>query len=450
MKFCQRKITIYSLLLLIISYSQILFSQSLLQSGPMVGYSAMREVGFWVQTNSEAEVFIKYWNTKNPDSKFTTDKFKTFSQNGFTAKLVADNLEPSEVYNYELYINNEKVQINYDLKFQTQKLWQWREDPPEFSFVTGSCFYVNEEKYDRPGKPYGSDYQIITSIYKSKPDFMLWLGDNYYLREADWDSWFGILHRITHTRSLPELQPLLGSVHHYAIWDDHDFGPNNSDRGFWNKDKTLEAFKLFWANPSFGVNGNAGITTYFQWADVDFFLMDNRYFRAPNNLADENKPYLGDEQIQWLIDNLVTSRAPFKFVAVANQVLNPVMGRGIETYEMYKLEKEKLLSLIEKNKIEGVIFLSGDRHHSEISKLEREKSYPLYDITVSSLTAGVSPGKDENNPYRISKSIDQHNFAKITVSGPRKNRTLECNFYDVNGNVIYSFQLNENDLKYNR
>lgn len=450
MKLSHRKLTIYTLLLFIISYSQILFSQSLLQSGPMVGYSAMREVGLWVQTKSEAEVFIKYWNTKNPDSKLSTNKIKTMSQNGFTAKLVADNLEPGEVYNYELYINNKKVQTNYELKFQTQKLWQWREDPPEFSFVTGSCFYVNEEKYDRPGKPYGNDYQIITSIYKSKPDFMLWLGDNYYLREADWDSWFGILHRITHTRSIPELQPLLGSVHHYAIWDDHDFGPNNSDRGFWNKDKTLEAFKLFWANPSFGVNGNAGITTYFQWADVDFFLMDDRYFRAPNNLVDENKPYLGDEQIQWLIDNLVNSRAPFKFVAVGNQVLNPVMGRGIETYEMYKPEKEKLLSLIEKNKIEGVIFLSGDRHHSEISKLERENSYPLYDITVSSLTAGVSPGKDENNPYRISQSIDQHNFAKITISGPGKNRTLQCNFYDVDGNLIYSFQLNENELKYNR
>ncbi|MGQ9798454.1 MAG: alkaline phosphatase D family protein [Ignavibacterium sp.] len=449
MKIYYRKPAITFLFFLIIFLSQNSFSQSLLQSGPMVGYSAMREVGLWVQTNSEAEVVIKYWLKNNPNNKFSTEKVKTSKESGYTAKLVADNLEPGQIYNYEVYINNKKVKIDYELKFQTQKLWQWREDPPEFSFVTGSCFYINEEKYDRPGKPYGSDYQIVKSIYNSKPDFMLWLGDNYYLREADWDSWSGILHRITHTRSLPELQPLLGSVHHYAIWDDHDFGPNNSDRGFWNKDKTLEAFKLFWSNPSFGVNGNSGITTYFQWADVDFFLMDDRYFRAPNDLNDDDKPYLGDEQINWLIDNLVSSRAPFKFIAVGNQVINPVQGKGIETYEMFKKEKERLLSLIEKNKIEGVIFLSGDRHHSEVSKLERENSYPLYDITVSSFTAGISPGKNENNPYRVSPSIDQHNFAKITVTGPLKNRNLECNFYDVSGNLIYSFKLNENDLKYN-
>lgn len=442
-----RALLFYNLLFLLISFS-VSFGQSEIQSGPMVGYSAMREVGLWVQTKTDAEVFIKYWNTKEPQKKFSTNSVKTEKNKAFTAKLIADNLEPGQIYNYEVYVNNKKVSFNYELKFQTQKLWQWREDPPEFSFVTGSCFYVNEEKYDRPGKPYGSDYQIVESIHKSKPDFMLWLGDNYYLREADWDSWSGILHRITHTRSLPELQPLLGSVHHYAIWDDHDFGPNNSDRGYWNKEKTLEAFKLFWVNPSYGVCGNSGITTYFQWADVDFFLMDDRYFRAPNDLADDEKPYLGDEQIKWLIDNLVNSRAPFKIVAIGGQVLNPVSGRGIETYEMFKKEKEKLLNLLEKNKIEGVIFLSGDRHHSEVSKMERENSYPLYDITVSSFTAGVSPGKNENNPYRIGQSIDQHNFAKITVKGPRKNRELECNFYDIEGKFISGIKISEDELKY--
>lgn len=433
---------------LLILFPQNLTAQSLIQSGPMVGYSAMREVGLWVQTKSEADVMIKYWNTNEPLKKFYTNTVKTERNNAYTAKLIADNLEPGQIYNYEVYVNNKKELFNYELKFQTQKLWQWREDPPEFSFVTGSCFYVNEEKYDRPGKPYGSDYQIVESIYKSKPDFMLWLGDNYYLREADWDSWSGILHRITHTRSLPELQPLLGSVHHYAIWDDHDFGPNNSDRGFWNKYKTLEAFKLFWVNPSFGIEEGDGITTYFQWADVDFFLMDNRFFRAPNFLKDENKPMLGEKQIQWLIDNLVSSQAPFKIIAIGGQVLNPVTGRGIETYEFFKNEKSRLLELIERNKIEGVIFLSGDRHHSEISKFEREYAYPIYEFTTSSFTAGVSPGRDENNPYRIGESIDQHNFAKITVRGPRKNRELVCNFYDVEGKFISGIKINENELKY--
>lgn len=424
-------------------------AQNLLKSGPMVGYSAMREVCLWVQTSSQAKVKFEYWSMNEPKKKFFTKEVFTKEDEGFTAKLIAGNLEPGQKYEYNLYINGKKIERSYELKFQTQKLWQWREDPPEINFATGSCLYINEEQYDRPGKPYGSDYEILNSIYKKKPDFLLWLGDNWYYREADWDSWTGIIHRITHTRSLPELQSVLGSMHHYSIWDDHDYGPNDSDRGFWNKDNTLAAFKLFIPNPSFGINGKPGITTFFQWGDVDFFLMDNRFYKTPNfRKTDSKRGILGDEQIEWLIDNLSKSTAPFKFVVIGGQVLNPVEKKYLETYANYPEEKENLLNMILKEGIEGVIFLDGDRHHSEITKLEREGTYPLYDFTISSFTAGVSPGKDEQNILRIPGTLsDQHNFAIFNISGQRNNRILKCTDYDKDGNVLWEYSINENELK---
>ncbi len=429
-----------------------LIAQELLQSGPMVGYSSMREVGLWVQTKSSAKVKFSYWNINEPKKKFFTDELITEKENGFTAKLIADQLEPGQKYNYELYINGKPVKRNYELKFQTQKLWQWREDPPEFNFATGSCFYVNETQYDRPGKPYGSDYHIMKSIYEKHPDFMIWLGDNFYLREVDWDSWSGIIKRITHSRSLPELQPLLGSVHHYAIWDDHDFGPNDSDRGYYLKEKTLEANKLFWVNPTFGFNGIPSMTTFFEWGDVDFFLLDGRYFRTPNNRKSGYRELLGDPQIQWLIDNLVTSRAPFKIIAVGGQVLNPVDDKPyLETYDKFSEEKAKLMSLLKEEKIEGVIFLTGDRHHSELTKMERDGAYPLYDFTISSFTAGVSPGKDEKNTFRVPGTLaDEHNFAIFNFTGPARNRTLKCTVFNVDGKELWSYTINENELKYRK
>jgi len=426
-----------------------LFAQDLLQSGPMVGYSAMRETVLCVQTKSSARVKFVYWNANDFKKKFSTKEFVTKGEDGFTAKLICDQLEPGQKYNYELYINGKKVVRPYELKFQTQELWQWRKDPPEFNFITGSCFYVNEPIYDRPGKPYGSDYEIFNSIYDKHPDFMLWLGDNWYYREADWDSWSGVIKRITHTRSLPELQPVLGSMHHYSIWDDHDFGPNDSDRGYWNKDKTLDAFKLFIPNPSFGIDGTSGITTYFQWGDVDFFLLDDRYYRTPNDRKTGEKVMFGEEQIQWLIDNLVRSKAPFKIVATGGQMLNPVEKDYLEIFNKFPKEKEKLLNLIREEKIEGVIFLTGDRHHSELTKLEREGAYPLYDFTISSFTAGVSPGKDEQNNFRVPGTLaDEHNFAIFNFSGARKNRTLKCTVYNVQGKELWDYSINENDLKF--
>lgn len=435
------KIFFLSFLILI---SESSFAQDLLQSGPMVGYSAMREVGLWVQTKAEASVKFIYWNVDDIKKKFSTREVIIKEEDGFTAKLICDQLEPGQKYKYELYINGEKVVRPYDLKFQTQKLWQWRVDPPDFKFIVGSCAYVNETKYDRPGTPYGANYEIFSSIYKHSADFMLWLGDNTYLREVDWDSWTGIIKRFTHTRSLPELQPLLGSMHHYAIWDDHDFGPNDSDRGFFNKDKTLSAFKLFWANPTYGINGKPGITTFFQWGDVDFFLMDDRYYKTPNNRKTGKRTILGDDQIEWLIDNLTYSNAPFKIITIGGQFLNP--NPGGENYSTYSEEREQILKLIEKEGIEGVIFLTGDIHRTELTKMERPDTYPLYDFTISPLTAGLSEAY--SNDWRIESTlVTERNYALMEVSGTRKNRTLKCTVYDSNGNEKWSYSINEDELR---
>src|SRR5690606_34340514 len=180
------------------------------------------------------------------------------------------------------------------------------------------CTYINDEPYDRPGKPYGGGYEIFNAMYQEKPDMMMWLGDNVYLREVDWNSKTGIYYRYTHTRSLPELQPLLASTHHYAIWDDHDYGPNDADRSFWGKDMTLKAFKDFWANPNYGVGGTEGITGTFFWEDCQFFLLDDRWYRSPM----PGKEYFGQTQLNWLVDALRSSKATFKFICTGGQILN--------------------------------------------------------------------------------------------------------------------------------
>ena len=248
--------------------------QDNINAGPMVGYSTKMEVALWIQTTTQSDVKFAYWDIDNPNQVFETDNFITDKISSFTATLVADKVKPGTVYQYQPIIDGIKINFGYDLKFQTQKHWEYRTNPPDFTFAFGSCAYTNEIEKDRPGKSYGGDYFIYSSILEQNPDFMLWLGDNVYFREPD-DSRTGVYHRYTHDRSLKELQPLLGSVHHYAIWDDHDYGPNNSDRSFIYKDITLQAFKDFWANPSYGIGNNQGITTQFRWSDVDFFLLDS-------------------------------------------------------------------------------------------------------------------------------------------------------------------------------
>ncbi len=420
----------------------------LLQSGPMLGFSDMKEVHLWVQTKTAARVKIAYYETTNASIRYETNEVLTSAEFGFSALLVADNVDHSKNYTYELFINGKNVKRPYPLTFQTQKLWVWRTDPPNFKFAVGSCAYINEPKDDRPGRAYGGDtYKVFTSIYEKKPDGMLWLGDNIYLREPDWNTRTGIFHRYTHTRSVPEMQPLLASTHHYATWDDHDFGPNDADRGFWNKEMTLEAFKIFWANPSYGVNGHPGVTTMFEWGDAAFFLLDNRYNRSPNNRKTGDRVMLGEDQIQWLIDALVSSHATFKLVCIGGQVLNP--ATVYENYSTYPEERQRLFDLIQKEGIKGVIFVDGDRHHTELTKMERKGTYPLYDFTISSLTAG-SDGKaiTEPNTMRVPGTfVNERNFAIFEFSGSRKERELKCTVYDTNGKEQWTQSIKAKDLQ---
>jgi alkaline phosphatase D len=422
--------------------------EQLLQSGPMVGYAQMREVQLWAQTRRAATVKIVYYETTTASVKvrYETNAVSTRPEDGFTAHLYATDVEPGRIYTYELYINGKNVKRPYPLQFQTLKLWQFRTNPPTFTVAVGSCAYVNEAAYDR-SNPYGGGYQIFTSIYDKHPDAMLWLGDNIYLREADWNSRTGTVKRYTHTRSLPELQPLLASTHHYATWDDHDVGPNDVDRSFWNKTTSLELFKWFWANPSYGVMEKPGVTTQFEWGDAEFFLLDNRYYRSPNNRKTGAREMFTDWQVQWLIDALSSSRAVFKIVAMGGQFINPLAV--FENTATYPEERQKILDLIEKEDIKGVVFLSGDRHHTELSKLERKGTYALHDFTVSPLTAGSNPNAaKEANPTRVAGTfVGERNFAILEFSGAFKERVMKCTVYNTAGKELWTQSLNSKDLR---
>ncbi len=437
------KLRPFLIIALLFSFFQLFSQKNMLQSGPMVGYSDMFEVMLWAQTKKEAAVKIIYYNLNAPEKNHTTNTVVTKKENAYTAHLLADEVEPGLLYNYDLYINDKKISFDYKTQFQTQKLWKWRTDAPDFSFATGSGAYINEPAYDRPGKGYGGDYQIYESIADKKPDFMLWLGDNTYLRESDWNTKTGILHRYTNTRSTKEMQKLLATTHNYAIWDDHDFGPNDSDKSFWNKNETLSGFKLFWANPSYGIADTKGAITSFNWGDCDFFLLDNRYYRDPDKLISDDKTQLGKKQKEWLKNALTYSDAKFKFIVLGGQFLTTGGAYEVFTNFGYSKERTEIIEFIYKQNIKNVIFLTGDRHHSEISVLKNRYKPTIYDITTSPFTSHhASENKDEVNSLRIKGSlINQRNFSVLSISGTNNKRILKINFYDSDGKPIYNYEI---------
>ncbi|MGD1843278.1 MAG: alkaline phosphatase family protein, partial [Thermonemataceae bacterium] len=150
--------------------------------------------------------------------------------------------------------------------------------------------------------------------------------------------------------------------------------------------------------------------------------------------------------IDWLVNALAYSKASFKVVALGNQVLNPA-GK-YEGLINFKEEYDYLLQQITKAQIEGVLFISGDRHHTELTALMQADFYPLYDLTVSPLTSGAGNPKNENNTLRVANTlVAERNFAIVEVSGKLGERILTIQIYDKNNQLKWSKQISQQSLQ---
>lgn len=422
--------------------------QPRLASGPMPGHSAMRAATVWLQSSASAEVILEYWPDGHPEKVRSSKALSLEAEQQFTAHVEIGGLEPGTSYSYRVKLNGKPVRIPGKLMFHTQPFWKWRSEPPAFRVVTGSCAYINDAAYDRPGKPYGDDYGIFSRMAERSPDMMLWLGDNVYTREADFDSRWGMAERYRHTRALPELQPLLRATHHYAIWDDHDYGPNEANRSFVLKDQSLALFKRYWSNPAYGLPEEPGIFTSFSFGDIDFFLLDNRYNRNSDKAPDTpHKSMLGDTQLAWLEDALLRSPAPFKIIANGSQMLNQFKDR--ESWRNFPLQQTAFLGWLDETDISGVLFLSGDTHFSALTKLEREHNYPLYELSCSPLTAGPRPKAYPaiSIPPLPDTFVGERNFCQLEFSGPARARQLSISVFDVNGNQKWQREIAASELQ---
>jgi len=402
----------FSILLSILLFSSLLFGQAI-YSGPMLGYSTPREVAVWVQLDQPAEIHLQYWTKGKPEQKFTSKVVLVNDESYLTGTLKATGLEPGSNYIYEILAKDKNLTKTKSLNFSTQTLWQHRTPAPDFSFLAGSCVYINDTAYDRPGEPYGRAYDIFNKMTLEPAEFMLWLGDNTYLREVDWDIPDGINYRHRHSRHTPEMQPFLAAMNHYAIWDDHDYGPNDSDGSYFGKAWAKEIFNKYWANLHTEIPGLETNTNTFTWNDCQFFLLDNRWVRSA---PDPDGQILGDEQIEWLIEALRFSQASFKFIAIGGQFVSN--AKIYENHANYETERLKLIGLLDKHEIKNVIFLDGDRHHAEFSKMITPMGNTLWDITTSPLTSGAYDHSDEPNSFRIPGSMyGDNNYCLIEVSG---------------------------------
>jgi alkaline phosphatase D len=94
--------------------------------------------------------------------------------------------------------------------------------------------------------------------------------------------------------------------------------------------------------------------------------------------------------------------------------------------------------------INGVLFLTGDRHFTTLLKTERPNSYPLYELTCSPLTAGVPSNlqKERENPLLLPNTfVDQRNFCTLDFSGKKDERKITVRSFSTEGKQLWEKEL---------
>lgn len=426
-----------------------------LVSGPWAGNIELRNATIWAAVSPDVKtVAVKYMSGND----LTTGKTQVYKGELGAAfnpvKIELNGLQLNTLYSYSLILNGKPVTMPFKTRFTTKDLWQYRKPAPDFNFLAGSCSYFNEPAYDRPGKPYGMDSSIFVTMANTPAAFNLWLGDSWYNREVDYFTVWGLNSRVSRDRSMKVVQKFMAAMPQYYIWDDHDYGPNNTGKSYILKEESRKIFKEYTLNPTYGEDGK-GIYTKISYSDVDLFLTDDRYFRSEKRMVDSvngkpnpAKTYFGPEQMDWLKNAMLYSTATFKIIATGGQVLNP--ASTYECMRFYSYEYNDLMNFLAEHKISGVLFFSGDRHHSEVIKQVRPLLYPLYDVTISPLTAtiGTAKGAEINNPARINGTlVEAQNFGNISITGKKNERILKVVFTGIRGDKLAEWSVNENELK---
>ena len=266
----------------------------------------------------------------------------------------------------------------------------------------------------------GKEQPLLNDIARLKPDLMVYLGDNIY---ADTKKVKVMREKYGMLSCKKEFRDLLESTHVIATWDDHDYGQDDCGSEYCMKVDSKKIFLEFWNEPAGSDRyKHEGIYTSYYYGDsahlVQVILLDLRSFRTPLIGRDHHYQANTDPKAQmmdstewnWLRDEL---RKPATIRIIGSSTQFATDWNGWETWGNYPLQQQKMFDLIKETRSNGVVFISGDVHYSELSMQQKPGMYPIYDMTASGITQVEHHAS--NNQYRIDKAINTRNFGMIDI-----------------------------------
>lgn len=292
------------------------------------------------------------------------------------------------------------------------------------------------------------DHPMLDRAASLPMDVFLFMGDNIYADTTDMRVMrdkYRALAASTFFQTIRTKAPIL------ATWDDHDLGLNDGGADYPMRVESQKEFFDWLNEPAWsklrkqeGVYQSRILGPPGQRTQI--ILLDTRYFRSPLKRVskevaqpggtaiphqDTRTTILGDKQWEWLEQSLCQ---PAELRLIVSSIQFAAEACGSESWANFPHEQRRLIELINKTKAKGVVFLSGDRHWSEVSALQQAVPYPLYDITASSLTQLHQRGAPTQNRHRvIDRTYHQPNVGALDIDWQATPPDLNFRILDEHG-----------------
>lgn len=293
---------------------------------------------------------------------------------------------------------------------------------------------------------YQSHFKIWDVLQSKNPEYLLLIGDNVYADKKPSGELTSITpeflwQRYTDIRlTLPlYFQEKLIPVH--ATWDDHDYGMRDGNEDFKYKQESKEIFEAFFAQDMEAetLTTGHGVGSLLTLGNFNLYFLDSRTFRS----ADKEGRHLGPDQNQWLLNKLLEEQQP-SFLIKGDQFFG-----GYHRFDSFEGDHPKdfeaFVSDLKKLKT-PFLFMSGDRHLSEIMQFPRSLfGRPSFEITSSPIHSKLYPasevGEGNKNPWRVVSEDAHMNFTLINNLAQDDHWFLDVESIGENGEVFYRREL---------
>lgn len=262
-----------------------------------------------------------------------------------SATFGVDTLTPGQPYSYAISATG----LSGEGAFRTPAL-----GPDSYTVAFASCAST------------GSTSDVFQAIRAHGPLLFLHMGDLHY-RNIKQNDITRFRHAYDQVMTSAAQVALYRSTPIQYVWDDHDFGPNDSNRDSPSRSAALASYRRFAPHHPLQTP-DSGINQSFTLGRVRFIVLDTRSHRAPRTAAADTRTMLGGEQLDWLERELEAATAA-PLVVLVNTVpwITKIDESTPEGWAPYSAERRRIADTITRLDLTSrLIMLSGDAHQAAL------------------------------------------------------------------------------------